>query len=167
MNGRSDGRPTRIGVTGHSNLAPDTVPAVQAELRRELSGLPGIVGVTCLARGADQLFARAVLDLGGQIEVVLPAADYRDRKVKPDNAADFDELIAKAAVVHTMPYDRSNRAAYLAASEHVLSTVEAMIAVWDGGPPGGTGGTADVVASARERDIPVTVVWPEGARRED
>ncbi len=156
----------RVGVTGHSNLALDAVPVVQAELRRVLVERPGIVGVTCLARGADQVFARVVLDLGGQIEVVLPAADYRDRKVKPDNAADFDDLIAKAAAVETMPYDRSNREAYLAASEHVLSTVDAMVAVWDGGPSGGTGGTADVVDAARERGIPVTVVWPDGARRD-
>ncbi len=62
-----------------------------------LAEFPGVVGVTCLARGADQAFARAVMDLGGRFEVVLPAADYRDRKVRPDNAADFDELIARAA----------------------------------------------------------------------
>jgi hypothetical protein len=48
------------------------------------------VGVTCLACGADQLFAHAVLDVGGAVEVVLPAADYRERKVKPANTAEFD-----------------------------------------------------------------------------
>lgn len=38
--------------------------------------------------------------------------------------------------------------------------------VWDGGPSGGHGGTGDVVDAARERGIPVTVVWPEGAARD-
>jgi len=122
--------------------------------------------VTCLARGADQVFARIVLDIGGSIEVVLPAADYRDRKVKPDNAADFDDLIGKAAAVHTMPFSASNREAYMAASEHVLGGVDAMVAVWDGGPSGGHGGTADVVDAARARGLAVTVVWPEGASRD-
>jgi hypothetical protein len=112
------------------------------------------------------VFARVVLDLSGRIEVVLPAADYRDRKVKPDNATEFDGLISKASQVHVMPYSHSSREAYMAASEHVLSTVEAMIAVWDGGPSGGHGGTADVVATAHRRSIPVTLVWPDGVSRQ-
>ena len=119
-----------------------------------------------MAKGADQLFARAVLDLGGSLDVVLPAADYRERKVKPDNAAEFDALISKAANVHTMPFAMSNRDAYMSASEHVLSSVEAMIAVWDGQRSDGRGGTEDVVRAARDRGLPVAVVWPEGAERD-
>lgn len=157
----------RIGITGHSNLTADTVPLVAEHIRAALAEYPGeLVGVSCLARGADQVFARAVLDAGGTVEVVLPAADYRERKVKPDNAADFEDLIGKAANVHVMPFAESNREAYMAASEHVLSTVDAMVAVWDGKPADGRGGTGDVVEAARERGIPVTVVWPEGAARE-
>jgi hypothetical protein len=124
-----------------------------------------VVGVTCLARGADQVFARAVLELGGQIDVVLPASDYRERKVKPDNAADFADLIGKANTVTTMPFETANRDAYMAASERVLATVDAMVAVWDGRPSDGHGGTGDVVVAARERGLPVTVVWPDGAHR--
>lgn len=157
----------RIGITGHSNLSDKTVPLVAEEIRAALASSigPDLVGVTCLARGADQVFARVVLDSGGAVEVVLPAADYRDRKVKPDNAADFDDLIGRAAAVRTMPFAESGRDAYMAASEYVLDNVDAMIAVWDGGPSGGFGGTADVVNAARARDLTVTIVWPDGARR--
>ncbi|MEV0057337.1 hypothetical protein AB0H34_43450 [Saccharopolyspora shandongensis] len=157
----------RIGITGHSNLTAASAPLVREALVTQLSlHRDRLIGVTCLARGADQIFARAVLDVGGSFEVVLPAADYRDRKVKPENAAAFDELIDKASQVRTMPFEESNRDAYMAASEHVLSSVDAMLAVWDGRPSGGHGGTGDVVQAARERGIPVTVVWPEGAERE-
>ncbi|WP_410609959.1 hypothetical protein [Amycolatopsis sp. lyj-109] len=155
----------RIGITGHSNLTDATAALVAGELREILEEQrDDLVGVTCLARGADQVFARVVLELGGTLEVVLPAADYRDRKVKPDNAAEFDSLIANASV-HTMPLTESNRDAYMAASEHVLSIADKMIAVWDGGPSGGHGGTADVVDAARGRGLDVTVVWPEHAAR--
>ncbi|MGK3206900.1 hypothetical protein [Amycolatopsis sp. MEPSY49] len=155
----------RIGITGHSNLTAATAELVAGELREILKEQrDDLVGVTCLARGADQVFARVVLELGGTLEVVLPAADYRDRKVKPDNAAEFDSLIANASV-HTMPFAESNRDAYMAASEHVLSIVDKVVAVWDGGPSGGHGGTADVVDAARERGLGVTVVWPEHAAR--
>lgn len=157
----------RIGITGHSSLSEDTARHVADELHTLLATYPPeeLVGVTCLARGADQIFARVMLDLGGTIEVVLPAADYRERKVKPDNAAEFDALLNRAATVHTMPTTTSNRQAYQAAGEHILNTVDEMIAVWDGTPPDGTGGTGDTVQTARARGVPVTVVWPEGATR--
>jgi hypothetical protein len=49
---------------------------VDEALRGLLAGAERtIVGVTCLARGADQVFARVVLELGGEIEFVLPASD--------------------------------------------------------------------------------------------
>lgn len=158
----------RIGITGHSNLTVESAPLVAAALRTELAAHAshGVVGVSCLARGADQLFARAVLELGGVLEVVLPSADYRSRKVKADNAAPFDELLGQATTVHTLPFEASNRESYLAASEHVLSTVELMMAVWDGQPADGRGGTGDVVECARALGLPVTVVWPAGAARE-
>ncbi len=158
----------RIGITGHSNLTDDTVPLVADGIREAVAEYAGseLVGVTCLARGADQIFARVVLELGGAVEVVLPATDYRDRKVKPDNAAEFDELIGQARTVRTMPFERSGREAYMAASGHVLDTADLMVAVWDGGPAGGHGGTADVAAAARDRGVSVMVVWPYGAQRD-
>jgi hypothetical protein len=158
----------RIGITGHTNLTDDTAALVAGAIRSVLAkrSPEDLVGVTCLARGADQVFARVVLDLGGSIEVVLPAADYRDRQVMPENVAEFDELLGKAAAVRTMPFPESGPAAYMAASEYVLSAVESVIAVWDGGPSGGYGGTADVVDAARAQEILVTVVWPDGAARE-
>jgi hypothetical protein len=156
----------RLGITGHTNLAPGTAALIAAALRELLADVaPPLVGVTCLARGADQLFAAVVLELGGRVEVVLPAADYRERKVGPDNREAFESLISKAEVVSGLPLQTSDGAAYMQASETVLSTVERVVAVWDGRPAGGYGGTGDVVDAARRRGIPVTVVWPDGATR--
>jgi hypothetical protein len=121
--------------------------------------------VSCLARGADQVFARVVLELGGQLDVVIPAADYRERKVKPDNRAEFEALIRQAANVRVLGFETSNRDAYVAANEAVLGDVDALVAVWDGAVPDGKGGTGDTVQLARARGVPVTVVWPDGAAR--
>ncbi len=154
----------RIGVTGHSNLTADTMRLVAAEIRAAL-GKTSTTGVTCLARGADQVFARVVLELGGVLEVVLPARDYRMRKVLAGNASEFDELLGQAAAVHTMPFEESSPDAYMAASEYVLDHVDLVLAVWDG-EPGAYGGTGDVVDAARRRGLTVTVIWPEGATRD-
>ena len=155
----------RVGITGHSNLVPECVPAVQAALVEVLERLERpLVGVTCLAPGADQVFARAVLGLGGQVEVVLPALDYRDR-LKPHQVAEYDELRAAATVVSVLPHMSSGRIAYVAANERMLASVELLVAVWDGVPQQGRGGTADVVEQARASGVPIEVVWPAEARR--
>jgi hypothetical protein len=54
----------------------------------------------------------------------------------------------------------------MAASERMLDLADQLVAVWDGLPARGYGGTADVVAAARRRGMPVVVVWPPGARRD-
>lgn len=159
---------TRIGITGHSNLSAESVSLVRRSMDEALVpyGSAGLVGVSCLARGADQLFAEAVADAGGALEVVLPSVDYREVKVKPENIDQFDALLMRSTAVRYMPYRTASRAAYEAANETVLSSIDRLFAVWDGQPSGGKGGTGDAVAAARERGVPVEVLWPEGASRE-
>jgi hypothetical protein len=155
----------RIGVTGYARLSTETrslmLDALTAALR-EYAGR-NLHGVTCLARGTDQLFARAVLAVRGTFEVVLPARDYRERIVGNGGQAAFDELLCQAAGVRTMPFARSSREAFLAASEDMLSRCDLLFAVWDGSPSRETGDTAHVVSVARERRIPVKVIWPAGS----
>lgn len=157
----------RIGITGHSKLTPTSVPLVANALRVDLAQRDKpLVGVSCLARGADQLFARAVLEVGGDLAVVLPSADYRDRKVKPENRDEFENLFGQAADVRVLPYETADRDAYAAAGDAVLADVDVLVAVWDGAPPDGKGGTGDTVHQAWERGLPVTIIWPEGAARD-
>jgi len=157
----------RIALSGHMNLTSATETLVDAALRDLLADEQGagLVGISCLARGADQLFARVILDLGGQLIVVLPTPSYREQKVKPDNRALFDELLAKAAEVRHMPFAESNRQAYEAANDALLNMADRLVAVWDGQPSKDQGGTGAVVEQARQLGKPVQVVWPEGAVR--
>jgi hypothetical protein len=53
----------------------------------------------------------------------------------------------------------------MAASTLMVDTADELYAVWDGKPARAYGGTADVVAYAREHDTPVLVIWPDGAQR--
>ncbi|WP_067664010.1 hypothetical protein [Nocardia miyunensis] len=157
----------RIGVTGHMNLTADTMPLVYAEIARKITATGDtdeVVGVSCIARGADSVFAQAVLDAGGRLEVVLPSRNYRERKVKPDHAPLFDELLKRAESVRVMDFDDAGADAYGAANEALVESCDRLIAVWDG-QAGERSGTGSVVALARERGLPVEVVWPEGAAR--
>ena len=156
-----------IAVTGHMDLTEATERLVRAEMRRLLArhDVTELVGVSCLAAGADTLFAETVLEAGGRLVLVIPARDYRARKVAPEHAAAFDRLVAAAGEVVTMPWERAGGEAYTAAGKELLRRADRLFAVWSGSPPTGKGGTADVVAEARAAGIPVDVVWPEGAAR--
>ncbi len=159
----------RIAVTGHMKLTAESGPlireAILGLLRQVKAG--ELVGVSCLARGADTIFAQAVIDVGGALEVVVPSADYRRAKVRPDHAAQFDRLLALAVKVHTAPFSHAGPEAYEAANRLLLSSCDVLYAVWDGESGVDRGSTGAVVQQARVRGIPVEVVWPGGARRAD
>ena len=155
----------RISVTGHMNLTPTTETLVREAISALLTDCPDLTGITCLARGADSIFAEAVLAAGGRLEVVLPSRDYRSAEVKPDHASQFDALIDRASTVRVMDFDTAGRSAYEAANQILVADCDRLLAVWDG-DDGERGGTATVVASARAHGIPVDVVWPDGASRQ-
>ncbi|MFJ2607749.1 hypothetical protein ACIQOU_18295 [Streptomyces sp. NPDC091279] len=158
---------TTIAVTGHMDLTEDSVPLVRDALRETL--LPyaaDLTGVSCIAKGADSLFADVVLELGGRLIAVVPSLDYRHTKVKPDHAPTFDRLTAAATEVITLDHHTANRTAYEDANRHLLTHADRLVAVWNGEPPTGKGGgTADTVIEARAAGVPVDVVWPHGTTR--
>jgi hypothetical protein len=158
---------TSYGITGHLNLTAASVPLIDAAIRGLLDDVaPGeLLGYSCLAAGADAIFARIVLDLGGRLVVLLPAADYGEAKVGPAYRAAFDALLADADEVRVMPYAHASRDAYAAANEALLAAVDVLLAVWDGSAERVRGGTAEVVARARAAGKELHVLWPDGAAR--
>jgi hypothetical protein len=158
----------RIGITGHMNLTPATVDLVRAALHAELArhDPAELVGVSCLAEGADAIFAEAVLDAGGRLHALLPAPDYRDTRVSEAHRPVFDDLVQRS---HETQYiaETSSMQAYEDANAVMLGMVDLILAVWDGqpSPEWKRGGTADAVAAARAAGVPVAVIWPEGAER--
>jgi hypothetical protein len=164
---RWEGYVTTVGVTGHIDLTDATTRLVRDALRAWLAEHAdgGLTGVSCMAAGADLLFGETVLEAGGRLVAVVPSRDYRQRCLAPPDAAVFDRLVAAAAEVHVVPYERACRDAYQAANKVLLARADRLVAVWDGGPPRGRGGTGEVVRAAREAGLPVDVLWPDGAAR--
>lgn len=158
-----------IAVTGHMDLAEatekllrDALPTLLRELTADADGLTGL---SCLAPGADSVFAEAVLDAGGTLAVVLPFHDYRNSLADPAVRDRFDRLVAAASEVTALPYPEASLGAFEAANSALLKRADALVAVWDGQPPAKGGGTAATVAEARASGLPVQVLWPAEARR--
>jgi hypothetical protein len=160
---------TTIAVTGHMDLTEETIPLIRTaldDLLKQYADDTRLVGVSCIGKGADSLFAEAVLAAGGHLTVVVPSRDYRRNKVEPDHAALFDHLVEAAEEVLVLPHETANRQAYEAANSVLVERADRLVAVWNGEPPTGKGGgTADTVLEAREAGIPVDVVWPDRAVR--
>ncbi|MGQ4600059.1 hypothetical protein [Nocardia sp. R6R-6] len=156
-----------MAITGHRGLPAQTTALVDAQLRTEVAGRADseLIGISCLADGADSLFAQAVLDLGGGLIVIVPARRYREG-LPAEHHPVYDELRSAATEVVELDREESDSEAHQEGSVRMLDQADELIAVWDGKPARGYGGTADVVAVARERGIPVTIVWPGGAERD-
>jgi len=143
-----------------------TANLVNQAVREKLSGHPAdVTGLSCLADGADQIFARAVVDIGGKLEVIIPAEEYR-AGLPAEAHAEYDDLLARAVSVHLLPFTQSTSESHMAASKLMVDEADELYAVWDGQPARAYGGTADVVAYARDRGTTVRVIWPAGAERD-
>ena len=158
---------SRIGISGHQNIPVGELAGIEARIRRVLldHGADGLVGVGSLAAGADQVFARCVLDVGGALEVVVPCAGYESTFGADAERRCYESILGAAALVKRLPFPSPSEEAFMAAGVVIADSCDLLVAVWDGLPAQGLGGTADVVSYARSIGREVTVVWPDGVRR--
>lgn len=155
----------RIGVTGHTNLSPASEMRVRDGMRATIQRLAAthhgqLRGVSCLAPGADTIFAEVVLDLGGVMEIVVPSRDYRDN-LPPECLKRFDRVVESAATVDYMSRWRSGVFTFRKANAELLRRSTHLIAVWNRVKSSNPGGTGEVVDAAKQAGIPIDVIWPE------
>ncbi len=155
----------RIGFSGHQALSEWTRAAVSAELTKELTQRGPVVGLSSLAAGSDQIFARSILEAGGRLRAVIPCSGYIETFESSQDREEFCRLLGQAADVVQLEFDEPSEEAFFAAGKRVVEDSDLLIAVWDGKPAAGLGGTGDVVEFARNLGKAVVVIWPEGASR--
>lgn len=130
------------------------------------AGDPALVLVSPLASGADQLAAIHAAAHGFALHAVLPfARDVYRADFSAGAAASFDTLLAGAARALELPGRRDTaKRAYALAGRATIAHADLLIAVWDGLPARGTGGTAEVVEYALRRGVPVIHVPSQADR---
>ena len=142
-----------IGLSGHQKLDnPRDWEWVKGEIDRFLTSLPSpVVGISSLAVGADQLFAEAVLQHQGSLEVIIPFPEYEDTFDEGSERERYRQLLKAASKVKVMRRAGSDEECYLAAGQMVVDGADVLVAVWNGKPAAGLGGTADIVKYSRQR----------------
>jgi len=176
-----------VAITGHRVLDPVVAPVLAAAIGALLTRVQADVAtiaalhrnhfaddparlslISGLAAGADQIAARAALAQGYALQVVLPFphAQYA-QTMAPADQAGLAALLDQAAHVWEAPMDAAaGDAAYVLASDVTVAGCDLLIAVWDGEPERGPGGTAAVVAEAVRRGVPVVHVPSTGGAPE-
>ncbi len=136
--------------------------AVREAIRARLSELRGGFGFSALARGADILFVDEMLKRRSQVKVILPFAvdEFEKTSVGPRWAPRYRELLADPRVELQILDERMPSAEELphrsfacrgpsfrraTGSAGKLGDRPLPLAVWDGKPGDGPGGTADAV----------------------
>ncbi len=123
--------------------------------------------VSPLAEGADQIAARVALGRGCEIEAVLPFArsTYEQDFTSGTARAAFRGLLGEARSILELPGRRTAPlAAYVMAGRATIAHCDLLIAVWDGEPPRGRGGTGEVVEIALLEGTPIVHVPIDPAR---
>lgn len=110
--------------------------------------------VSPIADGADQIAAEVALDLGWELDVILPfeRSAYRASLANERARGAFDALVERASCVLELPGNPDNGLeAYVMTGRATVAHCDLLIAVWDGLPPRGRGGTGEVVQFALGR----------------
>lgn len=163
-------------MTGHRSdrLSPEATASVRIavadlltrlarERARIAAGPGGICLHSMLATGADTAAAEAALAVGAELRAILPFARerYAEDFVGPGEREALFSLLGRATEVVVPVEDLLGIDAYEWGGHRLVDASRLLIAVWDGGPGRGRGGTAAVVEYALSRRVPVIVVPPD------
>jgi hypothetical protein len=149
----------RVGITGHQDLAGAEAwcrGAVQDLIRT----LPVTYGYTSLAAGADQLFADLLCAERIPFTAIIPCDNYERAFASVAAKDHYARLLAKSSEQISLSFAAPSQEAFLAAGQKVVVYSETLIAVWNGQAAKGLGGTADIVAFAREQGVVVVHCHP-------
>jgi hypothetical protein len=164
-----------VGVTGHRTevLAEGSIPVIRDRIRDVLERIeesgralleaerncfarfePRMRFVSPIADGADQIAAEVALDLGWELQAILPfeRAHYRASLANDQAREQLDALLDRATCMLELPGDPDHSLdAYVMTGRATVAHCDVLIAIWDGLPPRGRGGTGEVVQLALTR----------------
>jgi hypothetical protein len=164
----------QIGVTGHRDAvgSADLFEGLDVRLGEIFALVENtkqtpvrFAILSALAEGADRFVVEAARRLRTHDEVelhaVLPFEEQEYVRDFPEQRSrdQFADLLASATTRSCVASSEDARAeSYERAGRYVVDHSDVVIALWNGRPSAGRGGTAEIVDYARKRGVPVVVV---------
>jgi hypothetical protein len=113
---------------------------------------------SCLAEGADRLLARILTQtLPADLTVVLPLLEkeYLNDFQTDKSIQEYFNLKQLAKDVITPDHKHNRPLAYQVTNSYLMEHCDLLVAIWDGLPARGPGGTAELVKSVRDSGKPL------------
>lgn len=154
-------RPTWIiGVTGHRTIDPALVaPKLTEAFARVRAALPGNASLellSSLAEGTDLLAHKLAAAEGLRTHTVLPMTwSEFEKDLGPEARVEALAASSKSSSSRVAVGDGERPDCYADANTELLLLSDVIVAVWDGEPARGVGGTAEVVTQARALGRPL------------
>lgn len=142
----------KIGISGHQNLDNKSDwDWVKLQIDKIiLTDLHSpLTGISSLAIGADQIFAKSILEHRGKLIAIIPFPEYQETFLNPTDKELYFSILKVAKPV-VLEKKGSSEQSFFEAGKKVVEMSDLMIAVWDGKPAEGLGGTADIVRYVKQ-----------------
>ncbi|WP_395751215.1 hypothetical protein [Prosthecobacter sp.] len=163
-----------VGFCGHRSRFSEAAvrPALTTalkDLQQRSAETGGVLELyVSAAEGTDVVCIEAARELGMPVHLLLPLAQGEFEKdfSTPATWARSKAQMDRAAAVpgpdslRTVEEESTRPECYFNQGIVMLEAVDVLITVWDGQPPRGSGGTAQMIAQARATGIPVLHIQP-------
>lgn len=137
------------GITGHREL--ENIDWIKTMMKEIISEMKITYGVTCLATGADELFAESLRQERISYTAVIPCINY-ETTFEDVELGEFRLSKRSASKLIELSNDHPSEKAFDEAGKAVVDNSEMLIAIWDGEEAKGLGGTADIVDYAKSQN---------------
>lgn len=144
--------PVVVAVSGHRHFPAEDIPRIEQSVIAAMMDLQSrcphspVWLLSGLAEGADRIAARCALELGWQVHAVIPQSlqAYESSMSSTEALDEFRMLLSRCESIRILPVSSADQM-YLDIAAYLCQQGQWLIAVWDGKPSQGPGGTGDVV----------------------
>jgi uncharacterized phage-like protein YoqJ len=163
-----------IGITGHRSVKETEevqyrVDLVLEKLRLAYPNRKWIV-LSPLAEGTDRIVVKRIQQFANAIAkhvviLPLPMDEYQKDFSTPASKQEFNQLLSQADDVVELIPKKDRDEAYAQAGQYILRNCDVLVAIWDGKPERGKGGTGEIVRHARQGNLPLAWIryWEPGS----
>jgi len=154
-----------LGFTGHRKVPDESkcrqlIRDILAEQKASHQGI--VYGVSSAASGGDQLFAESCLELDIPLRILLPRPAELFRTDFDDASWQRTLRIMEHAISVEITGGIENRnEQYYDCGIRTVTESQVLVALWNGQPSHGTGGTQEIVSYARKTGHPIAWIHSE------
>lgn len=149
------------GVTGHQNLGDqEKISWVEDCLIQEIPKYHITKGLTCLAVGADQLFAEVLEKFYIPYIAIVPSDGYEGTFENEKAREIYFSYLVKADDEIKLNFPSPTEEAFYAAGKYIVDHCGILFAIWNGKAAKGLGGTGDIVEYAKMKEKAIIHINP-------